>query len=101
MHKIPLYLHAAIDPGLLGLAQSSKRTLILDGDILILGDSNAVGAGDWNMDSVKNRRDLYPDYSVAHLIFKKTGIDVMSFGQGGAGSFEWDVVKTESLAFYI
>ena len=26
LHKIPLYLHAAIDSGLLGLAQTSKRS---------------------------------------------------------------------------
>ena len=99
LHKVPLYLHAAIDPDLLGLAQSSKRTLIPDDYILVLGDSNAVGAGDWYMDSVKNRRNIYPDYSAAHLIYKKTGIDVMSFGQGGAGSFEgiWEEPITKFL----
>jgi len=87
LHKVPLSLHASIDPDLLGLAQYSKRSLIPDDYILILGDSNAAGAGDWFVDSVNNRRNLYPDYSAAHLIYKKTGIDVMSFGQAGAGSF--------------
>ena len=28
-----------------------------------------------------------PDYSPAHLIYEKIGIDVVSFGQGGVGSF--------------
>ena len=40
-----------------------------------------------------------PDYSPAHLIFKKTGIDVVSFGQAGAGSFDgiWSEPITQFL----
>jgi len=55
--------------------------------IALTGDSYAVGAGDWLNEVRKRNFSGSPDYSAAHLIHKKTGIDVVSFGQAGAGSF--------------
>jgi hypothetical protein len=86
LHKAPLYLHAAIDSGLLGLAQTSKRSLIPDDYILILGDSNAIGLGEWFNESLKNRRNLWPDFHTAHILHNKLNVDVMSFGGAGAGN---------------
>ena len=86
LHKIPLYLHAAIDPGLLGLAQTSKRSLIPDDYILILGDSNAIGKGEWFNESLNDRRNLWPDFHTAHILHNKLNVDVISFGGAGAGN---------------
>jgi len=86
LHKIPLYLHAAIDSGLLGLAQTSKRSLIPDDYILILGDSNAAGIGEWFNESLNDRRNLWPDFHTAHILHNKLNVDVISFGGAGAGN---------------
>ena len=86
LHKIPLYLHAAIDSGLLGLAQTSKRSLIPDDYILILGDSNAAGLGEWFNESLNDRRNLWPDFHTAHILHNKLNVDVISFGGAGAGN---------------
>ena len=58
------------------------------GYIALTGDSYAVGAGDWLIKAQRSSFFELPDYSVAHLIHKKTGIDVVSFGRAGAGSFD-------------
>ena len=86
LHKVPLYLHAAIDSGLLGLAQTSKRSLIPDDYILILGDSNAIGLGEWFNESLKDRRNFWPDFHTAHILHNKLNVDVISFGGAGAGN---------------
>ena len=86
LHKVPLYLHTAIDSGLLGLAQTSKRSLIPDDYILILGDSNAIGLGEWFNESLKDRRNLWPDFHTAHILHNKLNVDVISFGGAGAGN---------------
>jgi len=85
--KLPLRLYGSIEKNLRILAQSSKKDLLPNEYIAITGDSYAVGAGDW-LDEVRKKTFLgSPDYSPAHLIYKKIGIDVVSFGQGGVGSF--------------
>ena len=86
LHKIPLYLHAAIDPDLLGLAQTSKRSLIPDDYSLLLGDSNAIGKGEWFNESLNDRRNLWPDFHTAHILHNKLNVDVISFGGAGAGN---------------
>ena len=85
--KLPLRLYGLIDKDLRILAQSSKKSLLPKEYIAILGDSYAVGVGDWLDKARKNSFFGSPDYSPAHLIHKKTGIDVVSFGQAGVGSF--------------
>ena len=88
IEKLPLRLYGWIDKDLRILAQSSKKSLLPNNYIAIVGDSYAVGAGDW-LNEIRKKSFLgSPDYSPAHLIHKKTGIDVVSFGQGGAGSFD-------------
>ena len=97
--KLPLRLYGLIDKDLRILAQSSKNNLLPKGYIALTGDSYAVGAGDWLNEVKKNNFFGSPDYSPAHLIFKKTGIDVVSFGQSGAGSFDgiWSEPITQFL----
>ena len=85
--KLPLRLYGSIDKNLRILAQSFKKSLLPNEYIAISGDSYAVGAGDWLGEVRKKSFFGSPDYSPAHLIYEKTGIDAVSFGQGGVGSF--------------
>ena len=97
--KLPLRLYGLVDKDLRILAQSSKNNLLPKGYIALTGDSYAVGAGDWLSEVRKRNFFGSPDYSPAHFIFKKTGIDVVSFGQSGAGSFDgiWSEPVTQFL----
>ena len=45
--KLPLRLYGSIDKNLRILAQSSKKSTLPHEYIAIVGDSYAVGAGDW------------------------------------------------------
>ena len=97
--KLPLRLYGSIDKNLRILAQSSKKGLLPNEYIAIAGDSYAVGAGSWLEEVRKNSFFGSPDYSPAHLIYEKTGIDAVSFGQGGVGSFGgiWEEPITQFL----
>ena len=85
--KLPLRLYGLIDKDLRILAQSSKKNQLPKDYIALTGDSYAVGAGDWLNEVLEKKFWDSPDYSLAHLIHKKTGIDVVSFGRAGVGSF--------------
>jgi len=99
--KLPLRLYGLIDKDLRVLAQSSKKNQMPKDYIALTGDSYAVGAGDWLNEVRKNNFFGSPDYSAAHLIHKKTGIDVVSFGRGGAGSFDGIWLEPVSQFLYI
>ena len=99
--KLPLRLYGSIDKDLRILAQSSKKSQLPHAYIALAGDSYAVGAGDW-LEEVRESSFLgSPDYSPAHLIHKKTGIDVVSFGQGGVGSLGGIWAEPVSQFLYI
>jgi hypothetical protein len=80
------------------LAQSSKRgSAPRPGYVALIGDSHALGLGDWLLAADPGGR---PDYHSAHLIHKKTGRDVVTFGRGGAGSIDGLVVEPlRTIAF--
>ena len=101
IEKLPLRLYGLIDKNLRVLAQSSKKNQIPKDYIAITGDSYAVGAGDWLNQVLANHFLDSPDYSAAHLIHKKTGIDVISFGRGGAGSFDGIWLEPVTQLLYI
>jgi len=101
IRKLPLRLHGLIDKNLRVLAQSSKKNLIPKNYIALTGDSYAVGKGDWLNEVRKSNFFGSPDYSAAHLIYKKTGIDVVSFGQAGAGSFDGVWLEPVTQFLYI
>ena len=101
MDKLPLRLYGLVDKKLRILAQSSKKTQFPKEYIAITGDSYAVGAGDWSAEIQRNSFFGSPDYSPAHLIHKKTGIDVVSFGRAGAGSFDGIWSEPVSQFLYI
>ena len=99
MDKLPLRLYGLVDKKLRILAQSSKNTQFPKEYIAITGDSYAVGAGDWLTEMKRSSFFGSPAYSPAHLIHERTGIDVVSFGRAGAGSFDgiWSEPVTQFL----
>ena len=88
LNKIPFRLYGGVETNLRVLAQYSKQSVLPENYIAILGDSNSVGVGDLYDDLSKNSNSWYPDFSPAHFINKKLGIDVISFGKAGIGSFD-------------
>ena len=88
LNKIPFRLYGGVENNLRVLAQYSKNSVIPENYLAILGDSNSVGLGDLYMDLTQNSKKWYPDYAPAHFINKKVGLDVISFGFSGAGSFD-------------
>jgi hypothetical protein len=99
--KLPLRLYGLIDKNLRVLAQNSKKNQMPKDYIALTGDSYAVGAGDWLSEVRKSNFFGSPDYSAAHLIYKKTGIDVVSFGRAGSGSFDGIWSEPVSQFLYI
>ena len=81
---MPLKFHGYLGD-LYTLAQSSKAQLKPKNYIALVGDSYAQGKGDWLL-SADHRRNS-PFHS-AHVINKKTGQDVVTFGKSGAGSID-------------
>lgn len=85
LHALPLGVHGSLPPDIQPLAQSSKRATVPRDYVALVGDSYAAGYGDWH--EAQSRLTNAPFHS-AHLIHAATGRDVVTFGQGGAGSFD-------------
>jgi hypothetical protein len=85
LHALPLGVHGSLPADIVPLAQSSKRATVPRDYVALVGDSYAAGYGDWHEEH--SRLTNAPFHS-AHLIHDATGRDVISFGQGGAGSFD-------------
>ena len=88
LNKLPFRLYGGVKNELRILAQYSKHSVLPENYIAIVGDSNSVGVGDLYKNLTKNSKNWYPDYSPAHFINKAVGVDVVSFGLAGAGSFQ-------------
>jgi hypothetical protein len=58
--------------------------------VALMGDSYAVGLGEWYQ-SVNKWKN--PDFASQHILHKRTGKDVITFGQGGVGSLGGMVAK--------
>jgi hypothetical protein len=99
--KLPLRLYGLVDENIRVLAQNSKKAQFPKGYIAITGDSYAVGVGDWLTKTQKGSFFNSPAYSPSHLIHEKTGIDVISFGRAGAGSFDGIWSEPVSQFLYI
>jgi hypothetical protein len=73
------------------LAQSSKDGATPSpGYVALIGDSHALGLGDWLTGADKSAR---PPFHSAHLLHEASGRDVVTFGRGGAGSIDGLVVE--------
>ena len=88
LNHVPLTMYNALQTKNRLLGQSSKSSVIPQNYIALMGDSYAQGQGDWLKETIKNSRykGTNPDYYSGHIIYRKTGIDVITHGMGGAGS---------------
>jgi hypothetical protein len=73
------------------LAQGSKAGYLPHDYVALLGDSYAEGLGDWLL---QQGGDRTKPFHSADVIRELTGRDVVSFGNGGAGSAEAVVRRT-------
>ena len=72
------------------LSQSSKSGLKPRNYIALFGDSYAQGQGEWLLSVSKWKN---PDFGSQHILHRRTGRDVLSFGAGGVGSLGGIVAK--------
>ena len=79
--RLPLKLHFALDRYQRPLAQSSKQGAVpREGYVVLLGDSYAMGLGDWLLDA---DADTNPPFHSAHVLHDLLGRDVLSLGRSG------------------
>lgn len=91
---VPLTLHTELGR-LQYLAQTSKKGIVPRNYMLIVGDSYAEGLGDWLLEVV---RDGNPDHNAAHVIHRRTGRDVLSFGfRGGYPGWTYTFQATKAF----
>ena len=88
LNYVPITMYNALKTEIRILGQSSKVSVVPKNYIALVGDSYAQGQGDWLKKTIKNNRykGSNPDYHSGHVIYRKTGIDVITYGLGGAGS---------------
>lgn len=103
LNKIPLSLSTGLDKGVRILSQTSKKSVAPRNYIALMGDSNAQGLGDWLKGQLKKKQLRLStfDYSSAHLLYRRTGRDVISFGSGGSGSLGGVAVKPVASFLYL
>jgi len=81
------------------LCQSSKNSTVPGKDyIALIGDSYALGNGDWLLEADPEKN---PAFHSAHLIHEQTGRDVITFGRGGAGSIDGIAIEPVEKYFFI
>ena len=94
LDRVPLTLHTELGR-LQYLAQTSKKGIVPRDYMLIVGDSYAEGLGDWLLEVI---RDGNPDHNAAHVIHRRTGRDVLSFGfRGGYPGWTYTFQLTEAF----
>lgn len=83
LDHLPLNLKAYLEGPREIVAQSSKREVEPRDYLLLSGDSYAEGAGDW-VRSVSGWSNA--PFQATHVVYERTGVDVITFGESGAGS---------------
>jgi len=86
LHKVPLSIYVGLDDGYKVLGQSTKRSVVPKDYIAIVGDSHALGTGDWFKQTVRKHKFTQGDYHSAHVLYNRTGRDIISYGALGSGS---------------
>lgn len=87
-----------LEPCVRPLAEISKEGILPHNYIAILGDSYAEGAGDWYIQS--NRKKHLP-FQASHILYEKTGQDVVTFGSSGTGPLRYILSNFPSSYKYI
>lgn len=99
LHVFPLRIQNHLPKGFIMLAQSSKKYTLPQDYIAILGDSYAVGVGDWWLSVVnKWKNSEFASHSILH---RRIGRDVISFGQAGVGSLGGLIAKPVNKFRYL
>jgi len=80
--RLPLGERMYLPAPLFILSQTSKSDLVPDDYILLLGDSYAAGGGDWMLQGLEEGGN--PPYQATHVLYEKTGRDVINFGRAGS-----------------
>ena len=93
LHKLPLPFYLGLGKDYKILGQYHKKSVIPVDYIAIVGDSHALGSGDWYLQVVKKHKLTQGDYHSAHILYNKTGRDVLSFGALGSGSLRGLILK--------
>ena len=90
LNHVPLTMYNALENKIRVLGQSSKSSVIPKNYIALVGDSYAQGQGDWLKKMIRSNRyrGTNPDYHSGHIIYRRTGTDVITYGMGGAGSIK-------------
>lgn len=83
--QAPLGRQANFTTAMQILAQDTKKGLAPRGHLLLLGDSNAKGLGDWLLSADHSG---HPPFHSAHVLRDELGVDVLSFGEGGASNID-------------
>jgi hypothetical protein len=86
LHKVPLPVYVGLDDGYKVLGQSTKKDVVPKDYIAIVGDSHALGTGDWFKKTVRKHKFSQGDYHSAHVLYNRTGQDIISYGALGSGS---------------
>jgi len=86
LHKVPLSIYVGLDDGYKVLGQSTKKSVVPKDYIAIVGDSHALGTGDWFKQTVRKHKFTQGDYHSAHVLHNRTGRDIISYGALGSGS---------------
>jgi hypothetical protein len=96
--RLPLKLHFALDRYQRPLAQTSKLGAVpRAGYVGLLGDSYAMGLGDWLLDADP---DTNPPFQAAHVLHRLLHRDVLSFARSGDGSLSaWVKRPFQTLAW--
>jgi hypothetical protein len=95
--RLPLRFQKYLPEDVKILAQSSKRGELPRAYVAVLGDSYAVGQGDWYDEAVRQDPFGNPPFHSAHVIHELTGMDVVTFGTPGAESADGIVYRPVSL----
>lgn len=93
----PSSIVVAAEEGLQPLFQSSKRGIVPENYIALMGDSNAAGMGDW---AIQTLSVPMAQWHTAHLLHSKLGRDVVTFGSPGTGSVRAMVTEPISQLAY-
>jgi len=103
INYVPLTMYNALKTEIRVLGQSSKSSAVPNDYIALMGDSYAQGQGSWLIKTIKNSRykGTNPDYHSGHAIYRKTGMDVITYGMGGAGSVKGMVTAPIISHLYI
>ena len=86
LHKVPLSVYVGLDSGYRVLGQSTKKSVVPEDYIAIVGDSHALGTGDWFKQAVRKHKFTQGDYHSAHVLYNRIGRDIISYGALGSGN---------------